>query len=160
MVDLLDKALVTRAEILDQRRAGRLQPAVHVGDAAREALAGFVERLRQPRPDGVDLLDEALVTRAEILDQRRARRLQPGVDVGDAGREALAHLARRLIEGMIEARAQLVDLLDETRVTRAESVDDGRARRAQTAVNVGEAAGEALRDERARPRRGYGAIGR
>ena len=140
MVDLLDEPLVTRAEILDQRGACRLQPAIYFRDAAREALARLVERLREPRADMIDLLDETLVTRAEILDERRARRLQPAVHLDHAARETLA----RLVEGLRKPHPDMVDLFDKALVTRSEILYQLSAGRLQPAVHVGDAACKAL----------------
>src|SRR5208283_1327996 len=144
LADVLDEPLMARTEILDQRRARRLQLAVDIGHAARETLADFagrlVQRVRQARADLANLLDETLVARAEILDQRRTRRLQLAVDVGDAARETFAHLAGRFIQRLRQARADLANLLDETLVARAEILDQRRARRLQSAVGVGHAA--------------------
>src|SRR5208283_3566807 len=146
LADVLDEPLMARTEILDQRRARRLQLAVDIGHAARETLADFagrlVQRVRQARADLANLLDETLVACAEILDQRRTRRLQLAVDVGDAARKTFAHLAGRFIQRVRQARADLANLLDETLVARAEILDQRRTRRLQLAVDVGDAARE------------------
>ena len=59
----------------------------------------------------------------EILDQGVARRLQPVVDIGDARRETLPDLAGCIVERLRQTRADLIDLLDETSVTRVEILD-------------------------------------
>src|SRR5271165_3816411 len=141
---------MARAEILDERRARRLQLAVDVGHAGRETLADFagrlVQRVRQARADLANLLDETLVACAEILDQRRTRRLQLAVDVGDAARKTFAHLAGRFIQRLRQARADLANLLDETLVARAELLDERRARSLQPIIDIDNAAGKALSD--------------
>ena len=75
------------------------------------------------------------MTRLELLDERGARRPQLAIDVGDAIRKALAHLAGHAFDGLRQTRADLIDLLDEALMTRSEILDQRRARRLQPVVH-------------------------
>ena len=169
------EAILQRGGMRRERR-GRLLHRALQGDAQRLGLRGGVglrllplrveqrnellmrgaEHAAMRREGLVQGGGQRRVTRLELLDERRARRPQLAINVGHAIRKALAHLAGHAFDGLRETRADLVDLLDEALVTRAEILDQRRARRLQLVVDLARRHWRNARPPRASLRRATG----